>query len=228
MISLEAMGLENAQELTDFMNAAIGEFSGCFYRGATREPDPKTGAILTNAEVVESLKNHPKRRDLKTFSDQQAAGLGSEWKEAIVAAADSFVSQQTGQLKKPYQKMKAIQMAKIASARSWRQVGQSVLAIMKRRQREQLAASADGSESAAAKVSPGYAKWRERQYGVSQDRVYIATGQLMEDLSPDVPGRIALMKGQAALDTATANANVRAAVSEVQAIAGLGRGKMFK
>jgi len=228
MITMEAMGLTEAQGVTDFMMTAIGEYSGCFYRGTTRFPDLE-GKVLTNAEVVSQLAqgitfdgepNPSKRRDLKTMSDSDAARFGAIWREKIVAACEDFQSKQTGQLKKVYQKMPVVQLAKIASARAWREAGQAVLAKMKSRQANQLSADGSGAESPAPHVSESYAKWRLKQYGVSEDRVYIATGQLMEDLSPDVPGRIQLVKGVSAVGRDEAAANVESAVASLKSFAG--------
>lgn len=220
MITIEAMGLTEAQGVTDFMLTALGEYSGCFYRGTTREPD-EDGIVKTNAEVVQELKDHPKNRDLKTFNDADAARFGAVWREAIVEATNDFQAQNGGGLKKVYQKMPVEQLAKTAANRAWRKAGQAVLARMKDRLDKQLSAYNTGSESPAALVSPGYARWRQEKYGIPEGVVYKATGQLTEDLSPDVPGRISLVKGVAAVGRAEAAANIQSAVSALKSATGL-------
>lgn len=190
MITIEAMGLEKAQALGDFLIAAIAEYSGCFYRGATREDGQ-----ATNGEIVTHLAAGG--RNLRPLSPEAARKLGDIWKAEVEKAAQSFLNSQ-GEMKAAYARKESWERAKIASARAWRAAGQAVLAIMDRRRKQQLTASDGGAESTAKHVGDDYAEQRKRKYGVSEDKVYVATGQLMEDLSPDAEGRITLVKGAGA------------------------------
>lgn len=187
------MGLAEAQELTDFYIAAIGEYSGCYYKG-TRRTDGKT-----NAEIVGYLaegnnrSEEPIKRDLRTFSDKVAGMLGEAWKQVIENVANSMIKK-AGGFKKAYAKKSATDRAAIASARAWKAAGMAVLEEMSRRHKEQLTADEQGNESPADLVGVAYAMAREKKYGVNPYRVYVATGQLQEDLQPEA-GRISLTKG---------------------------------
>jgi hypothetical protein len=221
VITLEAMGLAEAQELTDFYIAVLGEYSGCYYKG-TKRNDGKT-----NAEVVGYLaegnnrSEEPIKRDLRTFSDKVAGMLGEAWKQVIENVANSMVKK-SGGFKKAYASKAGWERAKIASARAWKAAGMAVLEEMSRRHKEQLTADAQGNESPADLVGVAYAMARQKKYGVNPYAVYIATGQLQEDLQPEA-GRIALTKGGESMSRLNAAAEV---ASLGKAIGGMIKGSL--
>jgi hypothetical protein len=220
------MGLAEAQELTDFMVAALAEYSGIYYRGSTRED-----SSLKNADVMTYLAENYPSRNLRPLSDAMAQMLGEGWKQEIDNAAQSMCKKGGG-LKKAYNKKAAYERAKIAAARAWKACGKAYLEELSRRIMGQITADDDGSESAADPVSDAYAATRESKYGIPRDRVYVATGQLLADLSPSVPGPMVLTKGEAAEGRAETRRNIRALaksfVKETQSQLGFGKGKLIK
>jgi hypothetical protein len=193
MITLEAMGLDNAQALTEFYLAALAEYSGCHYGGTTRSDG------LRNTEVLDRLANPDPRpsdgkvckRDLRPFSDSVAAELGEVWKRIVEDRAERIASAKPGS---KITTMDARQQAKAASAAAWRAAGLAVQSRMQQRAQDQLSADDSGQESAAEPVSDWYAKQRKARYGVDEGAIYKASGQLLEDLSPNA-GRIVLDRG---------------------------------
>lgn len=209
-MTLESMGLAEAQEACEELRTALAEYSGCYYRGTTRADGKRNAQVVTwLAEQEPRADGMGGRRDLRTMSDNAAAELGQQFTQEMLKAMTSMYKKKGG-LKKAYAAKPDYARAKIQAARAWRVVGKNYLGKMWQRLQSQLSADDEGKETSAPAVELGYAVNRQKKYGVGIDRVYMATGDLFEDLSPE-DGRIALVKGGAAIGRAEFAAEVASA-----------------
>lgn len=181
MISIEAMGLDKAEAEAEYYKAAIAAYSGCHYRGSTRD-DGKANAL-----IVRYLADGG--REIREFSDKVAAEFGEAWK--------SEVERRVNRMAPAESVAQARQKARANSAAGWRKAARLVMERLSRRVNTGMDADAQGNDKAADKVDPNYAKSRQAKYGIPEEAVLKASGQLLDDVNPTHVGAIVLDRGTA-------------------------------
>lgn len=188
MITIEAIGLEGAAAQIDYLQNAIKAYSGCYYRGSSRQD-----AGGTNAKVLGYLADNDPPRDLKTLSDENAEVIGDAWKGEVEKQLNMMAENAAAGGKAA--KLSTGGVARAASGAGMRAAGKVVLRMLRERIVQNLSADDSGNLSPAAPVSEAYAAQRERKYGVARNEVYKATGALLADMDPANTGQIVLVPG---------------------------------
>jgi hypothetical protein len=188
VITIDAIGLDKANSQVEYIRAAIAAYGGCYYRGSSR-----SDAAETNAAVMQHLKDNEPRRDLKTLSDENADVIATAWQNEVMAKADRMMD--SAAAGGAASKMNAQQVARAQSAAGFRAASKVILRLLRQRIESRLTADDSGGLSPAAPVGEDYAKQRARKYGVTEDAIYVATGQLLADMDPANSGQVVLVPG---------------------------------
>lgn len=181
MITIDAIGLDAATAQISYIKEALSFYQGCYYRGSTRDDGQP------NSAIIKKLTDGPPRRDLSTLSDEHASTVSDAFKTEI----ERRIATQWGE--GALEKAKA--MGRAQSAAAWKAAGKVVLRMLNERIKQNLSADESGALSSAETVRPGYAAKRKAMYGVSENEVYKASGQLMNDCNESNVGGITLVRG---------------------------------
>lgn len=181
MMNFHAVGMENAAEMMALLGNLGGTVRGCRWMAHTRRGEKR---VSNNRQVVDWLADgerdiRPTEKDATDAAKKFVASvyrymqIVSKSKKRILKAGpelDAAVAkaQAAGKLK-----------ANNASAKAYR----AAAMVIKQRMLDRVESGKVNTGSDADKVTKTYAKRRAKKYGIPDDVVFKATGQLVENLA---------------------------------------------
>lgn len=157
---LNTSGLKKAQNQLAILAQMGARTKGIYLPGT-----PRGEGQLTNGQIIDYLAIGG--RDIKaneTDCDKAADLFKAQVEQALQKVTDgtAITPQKVGMI----------------AAKAWRAAGRYVKELMKQR-----VEAGDTNSGPARKVEEAYAKARQRKYGIPEDVVYKATGQLIANLA---------------------------------------------